>query len=44
LKVRLGEGTGAALSLQSIRAALALHREMATFAQAGVSGPAAAGT
>jgi len=40
LKLRLGEGTGAALTLQIIRAALALHREMATFAQAGVSGPA----
>jgi nicotinate-nucleotide--dimethylbenzimidazole phosphoribosyltransferase len=43
LKLRLGEGTGAALSLQIARAALALHREMATFAQAGVSGPAEAG-
>jgi nicotinate-nucleotide--dimethylbenzimidazole phosphoribosyltransferase len=40
LRMRLGEGTGAALSLQIIRGALALHREMATFAQAGVSGPA----
>jgi nicotinate-nucleotide--dimethylbenzimidazole phosphoribosyltransferase len=39
LKMRLGEGTGAALVLQIIRGALALHREMATFAQAGVSGP-----
>ena len=39
LKLRLGEGTGAALALSIVRAALALHREMATFAQAGVSGP-----
>jgi nicotinate-nucleotide--dimethylbenzimidazole phosphoribosyltransferase len=38
--LRLGEGSGAALSLSIVRAALALHREMATFAQAGVSGPA----
>jgi nicotinate-nucleotide--dimethylbenzimidazole phosphoribosyltransferase len=35
--MRLGEGSGAALSLSIVRAALALHREMATFAEAGVS-------
>jgi nicotinate-nucleotide--dimethylbenzimidazole phosphoribosyltransferase len=38
LKMRLGEGSGAALTLPIIRAALALHRSMATFAQAGVDG------
>jgi nicotinate-nucleotide--dimethylbenzimidazole phosphoribosyltransferase len=38
LGMRLGEGSGAALSLPIIRAALALHRGMATFAQAGVDG------
>ena len=37
LELRLGEGTGAALSLSIVRAALALHRDMATFAAAGVS-------
>ncbi|HKT74358.1 MAG TPA: nicotinate-nucleotide--dimethylbenzimidazole phosphoribosyltransferase [Steroidobacteraceae bacterium] len=37
LGMRLGEGTGAVLTLSLIRAALALHREMATFTQAGVS-------
>jgi nicotinate-nucleotide--dimethylbenzimidazole phosphoribosyltransferase len=35
--MRLGEGSGAALALSIVRAALALHREMATFAEAGVS-------
>jgi nicotinate-nucleotide--dimethylbenzimidazole phosphoribosyltransferase len=38
LGLRLGEGTGAALALPLIKAALALHRDMATFAEAGVSG------
>ena len=38
LDMRLGEGTGAALALPIVRAALALHRNMATFAEAGVSG------
>jgi nicotinate-nucleotide--dimethylbenzimidazole phosphoribosyltransferase len=38
LGLRLGEGTGAALTLPVVRAALALHRHMATFSEAGVSG------
>jgi len=38
LGMRLGEGSGAALTLPLIRAALALHRNMATFASAGVDG------
>lgn len=37
LQMRLGEGSGAALVLPIVRAALALHREMATFAEAGVA-------
>ena len=37
LGMRLGEGTGAALTLPIIRAALALHRSMATFSEAGVA-------
>jgi nicotinate-nucleotide--dimethylbenzimidazole phosphoribosyltransferase len=37
LRLRLGEGTGAALVLPIVRAALALHAKMATFAEAGVS-------
>jgi nicotinate-nucleotide--dimethylbenzimidazole phosphoribosyltransferase len=37
LGMRLGEGTGAALTLPVVRAALALHAQMATFAEAGVS-------
>ncbi len=37
LGLRLGEGSGAALVLPVIDAALALHAEMATFAEAGVS-------
>lgn len=40
LGLRLGEGTGAALTLPIIRAALALHRKMATFGEAGVAGAA----
>lgn len=35
--MRLGEGTGAALALGILRAALACHNGMATFAEAGVS-------
>src|SRR6185312_1394778 len=35
--MRLGEGTGAALVLPLVRAALALHSRMATFGEAGVS-------
>jgi nicotinate-nucleotide--dimethylbenzimidazole phosphoribosyltransferase len=38
LGMRLGEGSGAALTLPIIKAALCLHRNMATFAQAGVDG------
>jgi nicotinate-nucleotide--dimethylbenzimidazole phosphoribosyltransferase len=39
LDLRLGEGTGAALALPLLRAATAVIAEMATFDQAGVSGP-----
>jgi nicotinate-nucleotide--dimethylbenzimidazole phosphoribosyltransferase len=38
LGMRLGEGTGAALGIGLVRAALACYREMATFEDAGVSG------
>ncbi|MEO1719826.1 MAG: nicotinate-nucleotide--dimethylbenzimidazole phosphoribosyltransferase [Pseudomonadota bacterium] len=37
LGMRLGEGTGAAAALPLIRLACALHRDMATFAEAGLS-------
>ena len=37
LDMRLGEGTGAALAIGLLRAALACYAEMATFAEAGVS-------
>jgi nicotinate-nucleotide--dimethylbenzimidazole phosphoribosyltransferase len=37
LGLRLGEGTGAALAVPIVNAALALMEEMATFAEAGVS-------
>lgn len=37
MRMRLGEGTGAALTLPIVRAALALHARMATFGEAGVS-------
>jgi nicotinate-nucleotide--dimethylbenzimidazole phosphoribosyltransferase len=37
MRMRLGEGTGAALVLPLVRAALALHSRMATFGEAGVS-------
>ncbi|MCC7358938.1 MAG: nicotinate-nucleotide--dimethylbenzimidazole phosphoribosyltransferase [Anaerolineales bacterium] len=37
LDLRLGEGTGAALAFQVVEAAVRLHNEMATFAEAGVS-------
>lgn len=44
LGMRLGEGTGAAVALGVVRAAVAAHNGMATFAEAGVSrGPAAEG-
>jgi nicotinate-nucleotide--dimethylbenzimidazole phosphoribosyltransferase len=38
LDLRLGEGTGAALAIPIIDAALSVHREMATFAEANVTG------
>ena len=41
LDLRLGEGTGAALAMSLIDSAAALLREMATFADAGVSRPPA---
>jgi nicotinate-nucleotide--dimethylbenzimidazole phosphoribosyltransferase len=45
LDLRLGEGTGAALGMQLIHAAVSVRDEMATFSAAAVSGPleAAAG-
>jgi nicotinate-nucleotide--dimethylbenzimidazole phosphoribosyltransferase len=39
LDLRLGEGSGAALSLPLVRAATRILAEMATFESAGVSGP-----
>lgn len=41
LGLRLGEGTGALLAWPLLRAAAAMLRDMASFADAGVSGPAA---
>ena len=38
LDMRLGEGSGAAVAVLVLRAALACHIGMATFAEAGVSG------
>ena len=38
LGMRLGEGSGAAVAVPTLRLACALHNEMATFAEAGVSG------
>ncbi|MEI4488305.1 nicotinate-nucleotide--dimethylbenzimidazole phosphoribosyltransferase [Frigidibacter sp. MR17.14] len=38
LDMRLGEGSGAAVALMLLRAAVAAHDGMATFAEAGVSG------
>ena len=38
LNLRLGEGTGAALALNVLKAAVAIYNEMATFADAGVTG------
>lgn len=43
LEMRLGEGTGALLALHLVDAAAATLNEMATFAEAGVSGRDAAG-
>jgi nicotinate-nucleotide--dimethylbenzimidazole phosphoribosyltransferase len=37
LEMRLGEGTGAALGMGLLEAGLKIYREMATFAEAGVS-------
>lgn len=39
LAMKLGEGSGAALALGIVRAALACHNGMATFAEAGVTTP-----
>lgn len=39
LGMRLGEGTGAALAVLIIKAAVACHASMATFGDAGVAGP-----
>src|SRR5437588_4469828 len=39
LGMRLGEGSGATLALSILKAAAACHAGMATFAEAGVSGP-----
>jgi nicotinate-nucleotide--dimethylbenzimidazole phosphoribosyltransferase len=41
LGMRLGEGSGAALACGIVKAALATHAGMATFAQAGVDGKSA---
>ncbi|MGE0116297.1 MAG: nicotinate-nucleotide--dimethylbenzimidazole phosphoribosyltransferase [Steroidobacteraceae bacterium] len=38
LNLRLGEGSGAALAVPLLQSALRLHRDMATFAEAGVAG------
>lgn len=37
LSMRLGEGSGAAMALPLLRAACALHNDMATFAEAGIA-------
>jgi nicotinate-nucleotide--dimethylbenzimidazole phosphoribosyltransferase len=41
LDMRLGEASGAALAIAVVRAAVACHTGMATFADAGVAGPEA---
>jgi nicotinate-nucleotide--dimethylbenzimidazole phosphoribosyltransferase len=41
LDMRLGEGTGAVLAMPILESAFCLYQQMATFASAGVSGPAA---
>lgn len=40
LSMRLGEGTGAALAMRIIQAAIKIYNQMATFSSAGVSGTA----
>ncbi|MEM1390402.1 MAG: nicotinate-nucleotide--dimethylbenzimidazole phosphoribosyltransferase, partial [Pseudomonadota bacterium] len=40
LDMRLGEGTGALLAFPLVKAAAAMLRDMASFDNAGVSGPA----
>jgi nicotinate-nucleotide--dimethylbenzimidazole phosphoribosyltransferase len=40
LEMRLGEASGAALAIPLLKAACACHAGMATFAEAGVAGPA----
>ncbi len=40
LKLRLGEGSGAAVALPIVRLACALHAQMATFEEARIAGPA----
>ena len=37
LKMRLGEGSGAAVAVDLLRSACVLHNEMATFSEADVS-------
>ncbi len=44
LRLRLGEGTGAALALPLVRSAIAIVTDMATFDSAGVSGSSVSGT
>lgn len=39
MRLRLGEGSGAALAIPLVRAAARIMREMATFESAGISGP-----
>jgi nicotinate-nucleotide--dimethylbenzimidazole phosphoribosyltransferase len=41
LGLRLGEASGAAAAIPLLRLACALHRDMATFAEAGIGGPKA---
>jgi nicotinate-nucleotide--dimethylbenzimidazole phosphoribosyltransferase len=38
MNMRLGEGSGAATALGIVKAAVACHSGMATFAEAGVAG------
>jgi nicotinate-nucleotide--dimethylbenzimidazole phosphoribosyltransferase len=43
LRMRLGEASGATLAFAVLRAAVACHNGMATFSEAGVSGPSRTG-